>query len=111
MIALELLHSVHDLDGASQLDAEALDQGFVAEQEQRYPVHLLRLEQVHVRRTVTGGLEVLDHLCHGPLADIRGETCIVKQEPVEPPVKGSPRRELLRTLLWCPSSRDRPSTD
>ena len=80
MVVLQLLHSVHDLDGPSQLDAKALDQGLVGEQEERYPVHLLLLKEVHITCTVARRLEVLHDLCYAPLANIGGKTCMVKTQ-------------------------------
>lgn len=68
--ALQLLYSVHYLEGESQLDSQALDETLVGEQKKRDAVHFLRLKQVRVVAAVSCRLEVADNVTDRPLADV-----------------------------------------
>lgn len=76
VVHLQLLDSAHDFDSAPKLDAQALDECLMSQQKESNTVHFLCFKQVHIAFAVGGGLEILHHLAHRPLTNVRGQTYI-----------------------------------
>lgn len=52
VVNFELMDPVHDLDGTTQLESQALDQGLMGEEEESDTVHFLTVKQIHVALAV-----------------------------------------------------------
>ena len=71
---LQLFHVDHDLEGSTELDSEALDEGLVGEEQERRSVDFLLAEDGRVVPAVGRALEELDDLLNGPGTDVNRET-------------------------------------
>ena len=69
----------HDLDSTTQLDAEALDEGLVGEEEEGSAVDLLLSKDVTEILAVWRRSEVIHDIVHAPRTNIGRQFCIIEK--------------------------------